>query len=50
MTYDLYIYGPDGWNELVDLGLDAIIDPMVLRTGQFFLEGAPGDPIAADRR
>lgn len=50
MPYDLYIYGQGAWDDLVTRGLDLIVDPMVLRTGQFFLEGAPSDVTAADRK
>ena len=50
MPYDLYIWGQEAWDDLVSRGLDVVIDPMVLRTGQMFLEGAPADLTAADRR
>jgi hypothetical protein len=39
--YDMAIYGRDAWDELVERGLGIVIDPLVFRLGQFFLEGAP---------
>ncbi|MDP9696714.1 UNVERIFIED_ORG: hypothetical protein J2X79_004297 [Arthrobacter globiformis] len=50
MSYDLYIYGQEAWDDLVNRGLDVVIDPLVLRTGQFFLEGPPQDPEVAESR
>lgn len=50
MPYDLYIYGQEAWDNLVTRGLDVIIDPLVLRIGQFFLEGPPEDPEVAEIR
>lgn len=50
MAYDLYIYGQEAWDDLATRGLDVVIDPLVLRTGQLFLEGSPADAELADRR
>jgi len=39
MPYDRYIWGQDAWDELVKDGLGLIVDPVVYRLGQLFLEG-----------
>lgn len=41
MGYDMHIVCAEDWAQLERDGLDVIIDPVVLRVGQFFLEGAP---------
>ncbi|MFC9585844.1 hypothetical protein ACFVJ8_23860 [Streptomyces yangpuensis] len=41
MSYDMYIWGREAWDELLQRDLGIIIDPLVFRTGQFFLEGGP---------
>jgi hypothetical protein len=50
MPYDMYIYGQEAWDNLAAQGLDIVIDPMVLRVGQFFLAGAPSETALADGR
>ena len=50
MAYDLYVYGQAAWDDLAARGLDVVIDPLVLRAGQFFLEGCPSDDTLADAR
>jgi hypothetical protein len=37
--YDMHIYGSEAWDELVRRNLGIVIDPLVFRIGQFFLEG-----------
>ena len=50
MPYDLYIFGQEAWDDLAARGLDVVIDPLVLRTGQLFLEGCPADHDLAESR
>jgi hypothetical protein len=42
MPYDRYIWGQDAWDELVEDGLGLIVDPVVYRLGQLYLEGPEG--------
>jgi hypothetical protein len=45
MPYDIYISTTDQWHrELVEQGLGIVIDPLVFRIGEYFLQGAPKDP------
>jgi hypothetical protein len=39
VSYDMHIYGLEAWDELVQRNLGIVIDPLVFRLGQFFLEG-----------
>lgn len=50
MPYDRVIWGQDAWDELARDGLGIIVDPIVFRIGQLFLEGAAADPLTADDR
>ena len=50
MPVDRYIWGPEAWDELTADGLGIIVDPVVLRIGQLFLEGATRDPTEDERR
>ena len=38
-TYDIHIHGLEDWNEMVKDDLGIIVDPIIFRIGQFFLEG-----------
>lgn len=38
-SYDIHIYDLAAWDQLVERKLDIVIDPLVFRLGQFFLEG-----------
>src|SRR5262249_54972408 len=51
-AYDMQIKGLEDWDELVQRNLGIVIDPLVFRLGQFFLEGASdaGDERIADSR
>jgi hypothetical protein len=40
--YDMHIYGVEAWDELVQRNLGIVIDPLVFRLGQLFLEGKAG--------
>lgn len=43
--YDLAVTRPEDWGTLKDNGLKVIVDPLIYRLGQFFLEGArPAGP------
>ena len=43
--HDLEIVNPEDWKNLQDNELDAIVDPLVYRIGQLFMEGGnPGAP------
>jgi hypothetical protein len=42
--YDVTIYGLEDRTKLAENGWDVIVDPFVLRVGQFFLEGADTGP------
>lgn len=45
MPYDIQIGSADQWHrELAEQGLGIVIDPLVLRIGEYFLQGAPMDP------
>ncbi|MFI9505648.1 hypothetical protein [Nocardia sp. NPDC052566] len=51
--YDIHIDTAEDWGGLARHGLDGVVDPLVYRLGQFFLEGSPAGPerwpvIAAD--
>lgn len=50
MPYDRYIWGQQAWDELVEDGLGIIVDPVVYRMGQLFLEGSPADERLAESR
>lgn len=39
VSYDMHIYGLEDWDKLVQRNLGIVIDPLVFRLGQFFLEG-----------
>jgi hypothetical protein len=39
VSYDMHIYGLEAWDELMQRNLGIVIDPLVFRLGQFFLEG-----------
>lgn len=45
----LHVGKPDDWQALAGRGLDVVVDPMVVRCGEFFLAGAAGarDPAKA---
>jgi hypothetical protein len=38
-TYDMHIHDLEDWNEMVKDDLGIIVDPIIFRIGQFFLEG-----------
>src|SRR5262245_23791854 len=48
--YDIVIYDLDAWNELAKRNLGIIIDPLIYRLGQFFLEGESGAEDDKNRR
>src|SRR5688572_28437770 len=50
MGYDMHIVRAEDWAQLERDGLDVIIDPVVLRVGQFFLEGAPDSEPEQEQR
>jgi hypothetical protein len=50
VAYDMHIYGLEGWDELVRRNLGIVIDPLVFRLGQFFLEGKAEAGVDEDRR
>ncbi len=50
MPVDRYIRGQEAWDKLVGDGLGIIIDPVVLRIGQLFLEGATRNAVEDERR
>jgi hypothetical protein len=50
MSYDMHIWGLDAWDELVQRDLGIVIDPLVFRLGQFFLEGEPAAKPKTDLR
>jgi hypothetical protein len=49
-SYDMHIYGLEAWDQLVQRNLGIVIDPLVFRLGQFFLEGKPEARDDKDRR
>lgn len=50
MSYDMHIYGLEAWDELVQRDLGIVIDPLVFRLGQFFLEGVSEAGVDKERR
>lgn len=50
VSYDMHIYGLEAWDELVQRNLGIVIDPLIFRLGQFFLEGKAGAEADNDRR
>jgi len=48
--YDMHIYGLEAWDDLVQRNLGIVIDPLVFRIGQFFLEGESEAGDDKDRR
>jgi hypothetical protein len=48
--YDMHIYGLEAWDELVTRNLGIVIDPLIFRVGQFFLEGGSEDGLDKNRR
>lgn len=50
VSYDMHIYDLEAWDELVQRNLGIVVDPLVLRLGQFFLEGKAGAEADDDRR
>ncbi len=50
MPYDLHIRGLPAWGELVDRGLDVVVDPMLFRIGEYFLGGKRAADPVGDRR
>ena len=50
VSYDMHIWGLGAWNELEKRDLAIVIDPVVFRLGQFFLEGQPATESEADIR
>jgi hypothetical protein len=50
VSYDMHIYGFEAWDELVKRNLGIVIDPLVFRLGQFFLEGVSEAGVEKDRR
>jgi hypothetical protein len=43
-VYDITIFDLEQWGKLTSQGLDVIVDPLVFRLGQFFLEGKEAGP------
>ncbi len=50
MPVDRFVNAEDDWDDLVEDGLGIIVDPVVLRIGQLFLEGATRDGTEDERR
>lgn len=50
VSYDMQIHGLEAWDELVRRNLGIVIDPLVFRLGQFFLEGKAEAGVDEDRR
>lgn len=50
VAYDMHIYGLEAWDELVQRNLGIVVDPLVFRLGQFFLEGKAAAGADEDRR
>jgi hypothetical protein len=49
-SYDMHIYGLEAWDKLVQRNLGVVIDPLIFRVVQFFLEGKAGAKCRSDRR
>ncbi len=50
VSYDMHIYGLEAWDHLRQRNLGIVIDPLVFRLGQFFLEGGSEAGADKDRR